>query len=237
MKNSDLTLKAYRTLKQKILLGELKPGEYLNEAKLVTELQISRTPLRQAILILHNENIVERVHNKTSYVKVFNANEIRELYETLIMIEKNSAFLATQRIKNDHLNLLIEKLKQQDSIVSTLEKVEDQEAQNNLCYEYEYLNIEFHKIISLATNNRFLADLEKRIRAQVQMFNNVTFHMQLKNKKPDKDEYFNTISTQHRLIIESLSSNDPVNSAKIMEEHVKYFYQTILKDLYNITAL
>lgn len=93
LRKGDLVDKAYSSLKKKIITQEIKPGEYLDEKVLMKELGVGRTPLRQAIILLKKDNFVEGQPNKSPYVKEFSIGEVKELFETLMIIEKNITYL------------------------------------------------------------------------------------------------------------------------------------------------
>ena len=103
-KQGDLVEKAYRALRKQIITNRLKPGEYLDEKKLISELSIGRTPLRQAFHLLKNENFVEWKPHRSPYIKELSIGEVRELFEALIIVEKNITYLFSQAIIGNALN-------------------------------------------------------------------------------------------------------------------------------------
>ena len=109
-KKSNLATQAYEILKKKIIKREIKPGEYLNEKVLMDETGVGLTPLRQAILLLKNEDLVESQPHRSAYVKDFSLEEVKELIEALVLLEKKITELSILRITAPELKRLKELL-------------------------------------------------------------------------------------------------------------------------------
>ena len=77
------------TLREKILSGELKAGESLRQAALATELNVSRIPIREALLQLEGEGLVVFEPHKGATVTELNAKHVAELFELRAMLEGN----------------------------------------------------------------------------------------------------------------------------------------------------
>lgn len=82
---------AYRAIKEAILNASLKPEIPLVEEHLASELQISRTPVREALAILEHEGLIEVVPYQGMFVKEVTANEFLEMYEGVGTIEPELA--------------------------------------------------------------------------------------------------------------------------------------------------
>lgn len=63
--------KAYRIIKERIIKGEYRPGQPLNEKAIIEELSISRTPFREAIHALNEENLVQVYPNRGIFVREY----------------------------------------------------------------------------------------------------------------------------------------------------------------------
>lgn len=74
-------------LRTKIIVGELKPGQRLNEAKLALELGISRPPIREAFRVLEAEHLVVSQPRRGAFVSELSVEDLREVFEARIMIE------------------------------------------------------------------------------------------------------------------------------------------------------
>jgi DNA-binding GntR family transcriptional regulator len=83
-------------LRQAIIEGRIQPGDRLREERLARDLGISRTPIREALLILQTEGVVEAAPNRGSFVREFTADEISDIYETRAVVEAHVAALAAK---------------------------------------------------------------------------------------------------------------------------------------------
>ena len=75
-------------LRDQILVGQLAPGQKLNENDLASKLDISRPPLREAFRILENELLVISIPRKGSYVSDVSIEDLQDLYQAREMIER-----------------------------------------------------------------------------------------------------------------------------------------------------
>jgi DNA-binding GntR family transcriptional regulator len=88
---------AYREIRARILDNVWPPGHQVLEAALATELGISRTPVRAALIRLHDEGLVELISRHGMRVLPLSAQDMRELYEVLTALESAAAELAARR--------------------------------------------------------------------------------------------------------------------------------------------
>ncbi len=78
---------AYRTLKQAILENRLGPGTQVLEQEAATQLEMSRTPVREAMLMLQKDGLVEMRPRQGMHVVPITVGDISEIYEVLVVIE------------------------------------------------------------------------------------------------------------------------------------------------------
>lgn len=88
---------AYRTLKERIALLELRPGTTMREADLQEELGVRRTPLREALRRLADDGMVQIYPRHGIVVASLGFADIRRIYEARIVIERGTAALCAQR--------------------------------------------------------------------------------------------------------------------------------------------
>ncbi len=88
---------AYRRLREMIVTGELGPGETIREGPLSERLEISKSPLREALRQLHQEGLIVTVSNKGSKVASLTEEDIREIYQLREYTEALAGRLACQR--------------------------------------------------------------------------------------------------------------------------------------------
>lgn len=83
----QLTELAYEALRDSILSGHLKPGDIVNEIPLARELGISRTPVREALLELSSQGLVDILPRKGVRIKYFTEKDVHEVCEIREFIE------------------------------------------------------------------------------------------------------------------------------------------------------
>jgi DNA-binding GntR family transcriptional regulator len=134
-------------LRAAILDGSLGPGERLRAEALAERFGTSRTPIREALVMLEREGLAELHPNRGAVVRAFDHSDLLDLYEVRALIEPHAAGLAATRIGTEPLDRLRELCRLAGRKRTT---VADQVA----------FNEEFHRIIGVAAaSNRLLEAL------------------------------------------------------------------------------
>jgi len=135
----------YTLLLDRIISLEYQPGELLNEKKLIDELEVSRTPIREALLKLSEKGFVIMVPRVGTYVSQVDLREIKYAYEVKKNLEVLACELAAARATETQVNSLFE-------IVERIETYRSQEDYR------EYINDDyrFRRIIREASQNPYL---------------------------------------------------------------------------------
>jgi DNA-binding GntR family transcriptional regulator len=139
-------------LRQRIFSRELAPGDWIDELKIATELEISRTPLREAIKVLATEGLVTMKMRRGAYVTEVNDKDLRDVFHLMAVLEADAAGTAALAATNeqlDELNALHQQLEK-----STKDRV-----------QFFKVNEAFHvKLLEVANNrwrDQMVADLRK----------------------------------------------------------------------------
>jgi len=191
-------------IKQKIISGELNPGDRIVETKLARELAISQTPIREAIRQLAGEGVVTIVPNKGPLVRTFNAKDIFEIYSFRAVMEGMAIRLAVQNASITdirHLEHFYEEMKQKlldDSIVSLQE-------------DSGYIHYYIFKLSKHAT--------------LLELFQFISFRIQLVNRFVGKKFSKEREVSEHWELIEALKSGDPDQAEKVMRGHIHRAYR------------
>ena len=163
MAKTNLKTLAYTKLKDKIIHCEYKPGTNLNEEILIEELQIGRTPIRDALGRLEQEGLVKVRPKKGVIVTPLSIKdinmiyEIRNLYEPYILIHYGS-FISENKL-NEFYDIFIQKKQLLDNTNST---------------ESYKLDSEFHNCIVSACPNTYLQHNYQLIQNQSERFRYMT---------------------------------------------------------------
>jgi len=132
----------YQTLKKAILNGELKPGQMLSENIIADQLSVSRTPVREAIRSLENENLVSIVSGRKVIVSIPIFQEIADIYDIRFIVETE----ALRRITPEHVDLI-------HKLENCVHQAQTHIEMNNLL-ELQKVNSEFHLTIIMALQNQ-----------------------------------------------------------------------------------
>ncbi|HJU46753.1 MAG TPA: GntR family transcriptional regulator [Gaiellaceae bacterium] len=97
---------AAEQIREAIVDGRLQPGERLKEEQLARELGISRTPVREALVMLQTEGLVDATPNRGSTVRTYSREELEEMYELRALLEGHAAGRAAERITAAQLETL-----------------------------------------------------------------------------------------------------------------------------------
>lgn len=138
-------------ISKRIATGCLHPGEHLVETVLAEEFQTSRAPVREALLMLERDRLVQRVPHHGVIVRAFTKKEIHELYDAIYRLEEIAMEKAVMQVAQlsapDFAGL-------QDNLHEQLECVR----MENIHGFYE-LNEKFHNIIFTLAGNEVLLEL------------------------------------------------------------------------------
>lgn len=98
-----LRFKAYQAIKEKIIYLDLKPGEKIFESKLAKSLNTSRTPVREALLMLQHEKLVTCDDSLGFIVKRFSAKDVEEYFALRKAIEDFVIPLVVEKITKEEI--------------------------------------------------------------------------------------------------------------------------------------
>ena len=106
MKRATGSQLVYAELRRRILELELAPGQRLYEPELAATLQVSRTPLREALRLLQAEDLVDQLPTGGMVVRPLSAADIEELYGVRAVLEGLMAAEAARRMTNEDADSL-----------------------------------------------------------------------------------------------------------------------------------
>jgi len=205
----------YDEIKRRIITLELKPGEIIDEKRLMSGLEVGRTPIREALLMLKNENLIVSNPNKSAYVKELTLKDVKDLSEALMNIEKLTASLAAQRITPEGLNEIKKMGKEIERVVNRKDY-----------WEIESQNRVFHQLIAKACGNRYLISIHENLRNEISRLSYLAFSKDF-NNKPTLDEHFNKVIDHHREMIACLEKKDAERLGDLAVDHIRLFQNRI----------
>ncbi|AVQ32478.1 MULTISPECIES: GntR family transcriptional regulator [Fusobacterium] len=186
----------FEALKNDIINGNIRFGEKINENEYSIRYNISRTPLREALSKLEMMGIIERVPFKGVFLKKFNSEKVKEIYEIRLELE----YIIYKEIKEIMTDKHIKKV---EKIVAKGQKYNNS---NNLAKFSETLE-EF---------DNYLYSLSKK-ELSLKILSELSFYMNIfKKTNPNMQE---TVD-EHEKIIEALKEKDDEKIYKALEEHL-----------------
>ena len=201
----------FKTLRQGILTGELKPGERLMEIHLANKLGVSRTPIREAIRKLELEGLVTMIPRRGAEVAQITEKSMKDVLEVRKVLDNLSVELACDRITEEEKEML-----------------------QNACVDFEdavktgdfsmiaKTDVAFHDIIVAATRNIRLS----------QMVNNLAEQMYRYRFEYIKDSsQHNRLVQEHKEICEGIVSGNKEKALEAIEAHIDNQEIAVLKQI------
>lgn len=196
----------YEQLKQRILLGEIEPGERLMQNQVAENLRASRTPVREAFRRLEQDGLVERVPQGGVKVTGIDLDTIQDVFGIRKVLEAYAVELACDRITGEEISALkrlmihaIETLKSADLGLETKMK---------RLFE---LNSQFHDTIYRASGNFFLLGIINNLR-------NIVRRMRYLGLRADST--WDQVWDEHSRLIEFLEFKNRQSAVKLIQEHL-----------------
>ena len=197
----------YSILREKIVLGDYKPGQVLKEKELMKEFNIGRTPLRELLVRLDAEGLVEIVPYSGVHVSSVEFKELIDVMELRRPLIKIAGKLAAERATKDE----IEKMK------NLLNKFKDNLDEKELIK----LDSKFHDLINMATHNQVLYGILQALRDRV---------LRLWILPKDKSFVY-TFREDFQRLISAIEKKDKDSSANILTAHAEFFIEKIKAQL------
>jgi DNA-binding GntR family transcriptional regulator len=191
---------AYRSLRGLILAGKLQGGERLNQDELAKRLNVSRTPIRQAVLRLENEGLVVNRPNRGATVTTLGPEAMLELFEIRSVLEGLAFSLAVPNIDAKAIDEIQRR-------VDTLER-----AHTNIT-RWVQLHDDFHGLLFQHARRPRLTTEVHRLRQSVAPY----LRLYLSTKKIAEMP-----GNEHRSLIDAIKTGDPAAAERMMREHVMY---------------
>ncbi len=152
----SLKEKAYDHILGKILLGGIRPGTRLSDIHLAREIGISRTPVREAIIQMETQGLVEQVEGVGPRVKNLKRPDLEETFELREMLEVAAIGKAVMRITEQELRELELISQQYLTSARLLRKARNKPHSDQLFDRLVVLDMAFHLMVMRAARNRRL---------------------------------------------------------------------------------
>lgn len=201
IEHAPLNQRTYLQLRAFVLSGAVPMGERLDEKALSRQLGVSRTPVREAIGRLVQENLVEYRPFQGNFVRIISLKQVRELYQVRKSLEGLAARLAVQNMTEEVL----------EDITGILDDVQSALDDGDM-ERYALDDLRFHRAIAGYSGNSTLYSLLEQLSAQIQ----------LARVMANRDDTVVQRTAHERpLILEALRERDADRAARLMEDHIQ----------------
>jgi len=199
----------YRTLRDDILMGRLRPRDHLVEVDLAERLKVSRTPIRESLQRLAADGLIVS-HRRRWVVYEHTLEEIKDIYEVRMALEGYAARLACQRATPAQVEEL-----------SAYFEARPREPVRGDSGFVDF-NTTFHELITEAANNAYFQRLADSNRFY-------SFNNQLAQRYDPRD--VEESNAQHRAILDAIVARDPDAAERAARDHVGFSLRLIVERL------
>lgn len=203
--------RAYVELRDQILTLALPPGSPINEERLGRELQLGRTPLREAIKRLALENLISVYPRRGTFVTEINITDLADISDVRVQLEGHAAYRAAQRLTPA----------QRDELDGLLEQVERPAG------DLMALDAEVHRFVYRCAGNPYLREtLERYLNLSLRIWYLVLSRL---------PHLFERV-LEHRDLLLAIRDGDAQGARGIAAEHVATFEVEIRSVLWPTTS-
>jgi len=199
----------FEQLEDSILNGSIQPGENLNEQKLSTEMGVSRTPIREAIRMLEQKNLVRLVPNKGAVVLGVDKKDLLDVYTIRSYIEGLASRWAAENITTEKSKILGEIIDLQEFYY--LKSNPDQVIE---------MDSRFHETIFSYCESRRLEPMLRDLHHMIQRYRKLSL--------AEAGRTENSIA-EHRLILEAICSGDGDEAERHTATHINKAKENLIR--------
>jgi DNA-binding GntR family transcriptional regulator len=196
-------------LRQRIVEGQIAPGAKLNERALSEQLDVSRTPLREAIKMLAAEGLVELLPNRGAVAASLSEQDVADTFEVIAGLEGQSGELAAQRITEAEL-AEIRALHYEMLAAFTRRDLST----------YYRLNAQIHALINAAARNPVLTQTWRTVNARLQA---------LRFRSNFDDAKWQRAVHEHDRMVELLAAHDGEGLRQLLVTHLNHKCHAVIE--------
>lgn len=208
VKDDSRSEAAYRILKEKIVTLELPPAAVLNEAELMRELDLGRTPIREALQRLALDNLVVILPRRGTIVADLNMSDLQKIFEVRIELEVHAARLAARRATPEQVATMESLFEDAETIIRSGDH-----------RQLIRLDHQAHRLLAQAAHNEFLEETLERLYNHVLRLWYVSLH---------KVGRLREAIAEHRDIIAAVKGRDGDRAGEIMRAHIAEFQKEFM---------
>ncbi len=203
---SNAATKICSVIEQRIASGAYKDGEKLSEVALAEQLEVSRTPLREAFQMLAAIGLVELIPRRGAFVRKPSLTRLIEMFEVMAELEAWCVRLATKRITPAQRLLLGQAAEDCEAALRAGE-----------AGRYYEANTRLHGMIYEASGNQVLAEEAQRMNRRLRPF---------RRQQLDVSGRLELSMQEHAAILKAMDTGDSVAAGDLMRDHISSLQTT-----------
>lgn len=219
-RSKSLYEQTYEALRASILSGELLPGERLVETQLAEQLQVSRTPIREAIRQLQRDSLVTTDAGGGLRVTIISVVDAVQLYDCRIALERLSVQEACHHATPAQLETL-------ETFVVQAEQLAEQPVVAFSSVRMLEVDYQFHQYIAESSGNRWLTTFLDQVFDKMAML-----RVQTTRHNPRVLE----IRSEHRQIFEMIARRNSEAAVQAIEAHLVASKARVVQEVENLHA-
>jgi DNA-binding GntR family transcriptional regulator len=209
---------AYEMIWRQLIRGERQPGDRLTDTELAAQLGLSRTPVRQALHRLAQEDLIRLDARRGFSVREFSANDVVEIYQVRAVLEVLALRLAAPRLTPEQIKAQLEALHR----VRTALRMQRDDRSVLLHLEAD---LKLHNLLIQTSRNGRLIRVLAGLRSQQTLF------QYWDTSYPERNE---AAADEHEVILLALAAGDTAKAEASLEQHILNARLRVLKDLFGI---
>lgn len=214
-RSKSLHEQTYEALRAFILSGELAPGERLVETQLAEKLNVSRTPIREALRQLQRENLLMADTHGGLCVPTLSTEDAMHLYDCRIALEQLA-------VREACANAIEEEIQEIERWVLRAEALESDMLTSSNSAQMLGVDYCFHRAIASSSHNRWLMSMLD------QLFDQMTL---LRTQTTRHNPQVLDIRGEHRPIFEAIARRDADAAAQAVHTHLSASKQRVTQEV------
>jgi DNA-binding GntR family transcriptional regulator len=200
VKANTLEEQVYQSVREGIISGELRPGDFLVEAQLSADLGISKTPVREALIRLTRDGLVEQEQHRRSRVAQPTAEDVRQACQLRRWVEGKIAAEAAAGADPELIERLAATISESGSAVRRRD-----------ARTWAAAIEDFTDVLVEHSGNRYVAELLERMRNVLSLIAGASQAMPGRRQRSVEE---------HRAILDAIRAGDPVAAAAATDAHL-----------------
>lgn len=209
---------AYEMIWRRLIRGERQPGDRLTDTELAMELGLSRTPVRQALHRLAQEDLIRLDARRGFSVRAFSARDVVEIYQVRAVLEGLALRLAAPRLTSAQID------EQLDILRGVRIALRTERDERSVLLHLE-ADLKLHNLLITSSGSGRLIRMLAALRSQQTLF------QYWDTSYPERSE---AAADEHEDVLLALAAGDSAKAEASLEQHIVNSRTRVLQDLFGL---